>query len=156
MAVAREVELKLEVPSDCLERLRSDPHFRKKLKEPPAEQTLDSVYFDSDDFYLRHHGINLRVRQIGDQHLQTLKIVGPSATHFDRTEIEANISGETPNLDLVTQECPKLSPIAADVRDAIKPVFTTHVERKSYRIDESDSEIELALARGKIAATGSS
>ena len=155
MAVAREVELKLEVPSDCLERLRSDPHFREKLKKPTADQTLDSVYFDSDDFYLRHHGINLRVRQIGDQHLQTLKIMGPSATHFDRTEIEAKISGETPDLDLAIQECPELSPIAADVRDAIKPVFTTHVERKSYRIDESESEIELALDSGKIVANGS-
>src|SRR3974390_582027 len=155
MAVAREVELKLEVPSDCLERLRSDPHFREKLKKPTADQTLDSVYFDSDDFYLRHHGINLRVRQIGDQHLQTLKIMGPSATHFDRTEIEAKIFGETPDLDLAIQECPELSPIAADGRDANKPVFTTHVERKSYRIDESESEIELALDSGKIVANGS-
>ena len=155
MSVAREIELKLEASSDCLEQLRSHPHFREKLKEPAVEQTLDSVYFDSDDFYLLNHGINLRVRQIGDQRLQTLKIVGPSATHFDRTEIEANISGEMPNLDLATQECPELLPIAADVRDAIKPVFTTHVERKSYRIDESDSEIELALDSGKIVANGS-
>src|SRR3974390_2102172 len=156
MSVAREIELKLEASTDCLEQLCSHPHFREKLKEPAVEQTLDSVYFDSDDFYLLNHGINLRVRQIGDQRLQTLKIAGPSATHFDRTEIEANISGEMPNLDLATQECPELSPIAADVRDAIKPVFTTHVERKSYRIDESDSEIELALDSGKIVANGSS
>src|SRR3974390_1874251 len=108
MSVAREIELKLEASSDCLEQLRSHPHFRAKLKEPAVEQTLDSVYFDSDDFYLLHHGIHLRVRQIGDQRLQTLKIVGPSATHFDRTEIEAKISGETPNLDMPTKECPHL------------------------------------------------
>jgi len=155
MSVAREVELKLEASSNCLEQLCSHPHFRAMLKEPAVEQTLNSVYFDTDDFYLLNHGINLRVRQIGDQRLQTLKIVGPSATHFDRTEIEAKISGETPNLDLATQECPELSPIAADVRDAIKPVFTTHVERRSYRIDEGDSEIELALDSGKIVANGS-
>src|SRR3974377_1345220 len=108
MSVAREIELKLEASSDCLDQLRAHPNFREKLKEPAVEQTLDSVYFDSDDFYLLNHGINLRVRQIGDQRLQTLKIMGPSAPHFDRTEIETNISGETPNLDMATKQTPQL------------------------------------------------
>src|SRR3974390_687474 len=95
MSVAREVELKLEASSNCLEQLCSHPHFRAMLKEPAVEQTLNSVYFDTDDFYLLNHGINLRVRQIGDQRLQTLKIVGPSATRSNRCLRRMSSAGRT-------------------------------------------------------------
>jgi inorganic triphosphatase YgiF len=153
-AVAKELELKLQAPPECLDRFRSHPEFRDTLTRSSPEQTLISVYFDSDDFYLRDHGINLRVRQVGDRHLQTIKVSEPGAPYFESAEIENEIPGNVPNLEIAT-ECPLISPIADEVRNRLKPIFETRVERQSFRFGGTDSEIEVALDRGRIRANGS-
>ena len=65
--------------------LRTHPNFAGALGEPVSE-TLVSVYFDSDELFLRDHGLTLRVRHIGDKRIQTIK----SADHgiFERSEWE--------------------------------------------------------------------
>jgi inorganic triphosphatase YgiF len=153
-AVAKELELKLQASPECLDRFRYHPDFRDTLTGPLSEQTLISVYFDSDDFYLRNHGINLRVRQVGDRHLQTIKVNEPGAPYFERAEIENEVPGNVPNLEIAT-ECALIPPIAHEVRNHLKPVFETQVERQLFRLGGTDSEIEVALDRGRIRANGS-
>ena len=74
------------------------------------KETLVSVYFDSDEFFLRDHGLTLRVRHIGDKRIQTIK----SAEHgtFERSEWEQTIEGDQPDLALVTDTA--LGPLLTD------------------------------------------
>ncbi len=153
-AVAKELELKLQASPECLDRLRSHPDFRDMLAGASSEQTLVSVYFDSDDFYLRDHGISLRVRRVGDRHLQTIKVSGPGTPYFERAEIENEIPGDVPNLEVATHS--HLIPlIDNEVRSHIRPIFETRVDRKLFQLGGEDSEIELALDQGRILANGS-
>jgi inorganic triphosphatase YgiF len=151
---AREIELKLRVPIDCWDRLRAHPLFSDRLKRPISQQTLVSVYFDLDDLYLRKHGMNLRVRHIGDRRLQTLEIEGARGAYFERTEIEQELSGDSPSLDFAVDD-PAIQSVAADIRTEVQPMFETQVERTSFRIDGADADIEVALERGQILGNGS-
>ena len=97
---AKEVELKLQVPSDCLRALDAHPKFHDLLSTPAREQSLKSVYFNSEKFDLRDRGISLRVRHIGDRKIQTVKIANlPGGRYFERSELEQEITSDLPNLD---------------------------------------------------------
>ena len=72
MTVPKEVEIKLELPPENLPRLRSVPLLRA-LKKPARRETQVSVYFDTDKYKLRRKGLMLRVRRVGDRHIQTIK-----------------------------------------------------------------------------------
>ena len=93
----KEIELKLRVAPEDVATLRTHPNFAGALGEPVSE-TLVSVYFDSDELFLRDHGLTLRVRHVGDKRIQTIK----SADHgiFERSEWEQPIESDQPNLAL--------------------------------------------------------
>ena len=69
----KEIELKLRVSPENMATLRTHPNFAEGLGEP-VKETLVSVYFDSDEFFLRDHGLTLRVRHIGDKRIQMVGI----------------------------------------------------------------------------------
>jgi inorganic triphosphatase YgiF len=101
MSPAREVELKLEVPTHSLYRLARSPLLRAARKKSPKPATLVSVYFDTDKLELRDKGLSLRVRRIGRRHIQTIKQEsGESAALFTRNEWEHPIGGRQPDLDV--------------------------------------------------------
>ena len=52
----KKIELKLRVAPEDIAVLRNLPHFPGALHNP-ANETLVSVYFDSDDMFLREHGL---------------------------------------------------------------------------------------------------
>jgi len=91
---AREVELKLEVPTHSLYRLARSSLLRAAPKKSSKPATLVSVYFDTDKLKLRNKGLSLRVRRIGRRHVQTIKREsGESAALFARDEWEHPING---------------------------------------------------------------
>jgi len=149
---AREVELKLEVPTDSLYRLARSPLLRAARKKSPKPTTLVSVYFDTDKLKLRHKGLSLRVRRIGRRHIQTIKQEsGESAAVFTRDEWEHQIGGRQPDLDLAQDAA--LGPVfGKKVRRSLKPIFETRVRRTVYPIHSGDSEIELTIDKGKVEA----
>src|SRR4029079_9910225 len=117
--------------------LRADPNFAGALGKPVSE-TLVSVYFDSDALFLRDHGLTVRVRHIGDRRIQTIK----SAEHgiFERSEWEQPIESDQPNLALATAT--PLTPLLTDdIRNTLKPVFETRIERTAYRLNGGDTDI---------------
>ena len=67
-----EVELKLGVTPEQIAALRNCPGFADSLQHPSRE-ILDSVYFDSDERFLRNHGLTLRVRRQDEKRVQTIK-----------------------------------------------------------------------------------
>ena len=93
-------------------------------------------------------GIFLRVRRVGDRHIQTVKAVTPGDL-FSRGEWEQEIEGPSPDLGQA-----KDSPIGSlsdqDLGKMLKPVFETRVERKVSRLQKNGSDIEIALDQGII------
>jgi len=148
----KEIELKLRVAPEDVATLQADPHFAGGLGEPVSEM-LVSVYFDSNELFLRDHGLTLRVRHIGDKRIQTIK----SADHgiFERSEWEQPIESDQPNLALAA-DTPLAPLLTDDIRNALKPVFETRIERTAYHLNGGDTDITIAFDEGRIVATGSS
>ena len=150
----KEIELKLRVAPEDIAALRNHPHFADALHDPTHE-TLDSVYFDSDDRFLRDHGLTLRVRHIGDKRVQTIKTTNKGSDWFERLEWEQAIEGDQPDLTRVMDTA--LGPILTDdVRNALKPVFETRIERTAYHLNGNETDIVMAIDEGQIVATDSS
>jgi triphosphatase len=98
MTVPKEIEIKLELAPASVSRLRKVPPLRG-VKKPARRETQVSVYFDTDKHKLRRKGLMLRVRRVGDRHIQTIKATRNSRL-FERDEWESEIPGQTPDLDL--------------------------------------------------------
>jgi triphosphatase len=149
-----EVELKLGVTPQNITALRNYPGFADSLHHPTHE-VLDSIYFDSDERFLRDHGVTLRVRHIDDRRVQTIKSADRGVVLFERSEWEQTIEGDQPDLTGVKDTA--LGRILTDdVRKALKPVFETKIERTSYRLNGNGADIIMAIDEGQILAPNSS
>jgi triphosphatase len=149
-----EVELKLGVTPEDIVALRSYPPFTNSLHNPTHE-VLDSVYFDSDEGFLRHHGLTLRVRHIEDKRIQTIKSAEHGVGLFERSEWEQAIEGDLPDLSNV-QDTALGQILTEEVRRALKPVFETKIERTAYHLNGEGTDIVMAIDEGQILATDSS
>lgn len=140
-------ELKFRVPGPRLRTLASGkiPGVRGGKR---AQRDLVSTYFDTTGHKLQRQGLTLRVRRSGDEHLQTIK--GP-ATGINRGEWETPVAGSAP--DLTKFEGTPLEKFASrKLGRKLKPVFTTAISQTTVMVATEDSEIELAIDRGRIVA----
>jgi triphosphatase len=100
MTPPREIELKLEVPERALARLTRSPLLRK-TRDGARQAFLLSVYYDTEKWKLRKHGLTLHVRRIGQRYVQTVKREnGASSAHMDHCEWEGDIAEAKPDLAL--------------------------------------------------------
>src|SRR5262245_7984781 len=149
-----EIELKLRVAPGDVSVLQNHPHFASVLHNPTRE-TLNSVYFDSDNHFLRDQGLTLRVRHIGDKRIQTIKTTSERFDWFERLEWEQAIEGDQPDLTRVADAT--LGPILTeDVRKALKPVFETRIERTAYHLNGNETDIFMAIDEGQVVTADSS
>ena len=151
----REIELKLRAAPEDIAVLRNHPHFASALHDPTHE-TLISVYFDSDDRFLRHHGVTLRVRHIDGKRVQTVKTANRGSGFFERLEWEQAIEGDLPDLSRLKDTA--LGPICTDdeVHNSLNPVFETRIERTSYHLNRNGADVVMTIDEGQIVATDSS
>ena len=111
---------------------------------PTEVRDLISTYFDTSDADLAAMGASLRVRQIGDAYVQTLKRgQGPV-----REEEEAELPGS--GLDLAMPALKAL--LAGAKRRALAPCFSVGVSRTQRTVAHAAAQIELAIDQGEIAA----
>lgn len=145
--MAREVELKLEVPPNGIRWLKRGLVRRGKHAQ---EKDLVSVYFDTAGHKLRKRGMSLRVRHIGDKRVQTIKANRASgAGMFRRDEWEKTIRRDTPDLRAIRHTA--LAPLATKkLAHALKPVFETRVHRTMLPVKRGQSRIELTLDQGQV------
>src|SRR5271167_469108 len=149
-----EVELKLWVTPEDIAALRNYPGLIDSFQNPTHE-VLDSTYFDSDERFLRDHGLTLRVRHIDDKRVQTIKSADRGVGLFERSEWEQTIEGDQP--DLTGAMDTALGRILTDdVRKALKPVFETKIERTAYHLNGDGTDIVMAIDEGRIVAPDSS
>ena len=141
MSSAKEVEIKLQLPSASLARLRQVPLLRDANGAMQKQNQL-SVYFDTDKLKLRKHGLTLRVRHVGDRYVQTIK--SDNGSLFERGEWETEIESDQP--DLTRGDTSALDTLGIKkLRKQLRPVFETRVERTTYPFASKDYEIELTI-----------
>ncbi len=149
-----EQELKLVVNGDVVIDLSCLILPNYTIVNEVVTKRLVSTYFDTVEMYLASQKIGLRMRQIDNLWLQTVKTSGhvQDGLH-QREEWEDILNTAQWNLAKLKQ-----TPLAMVIKNTaiwskIGPIFTTDFERKTLQIRASDStQIELAYDRGNVFA----
>ncbi|HUB47212.1 MAG TPA: CHAD domain-containing protein [Acetobacteraceae bacterium] len=146
-----EVELKLLAPAGVLDKLCEAPMIVRYGRGAGAARRLEATYYDTDDRALFCHGLSLRVRRTGKTYIQTLKRGPADGQPFARAEWECRVNGADPDLALlpVSEIGAPLDGIAPN---ALAPIFTTTVRRRTQRLDFGGTIVEMAFDEGSIAA----
>ena len=147
--MAKEIELKLRLPSSGTRRLLAQP----LLTERPAQKNrLYNTYYDTPEFDLRQRGIALRLRRKGwALWLMTVKGGDSGAGGLaQRSEWEAPTRPGVFDFGIVGDD--GLREFLEMHRSRLQPVFTTDFTRTTWNIDVSGSLVEVALDRGTISA----
>lgn len=108
-----ERELKLRVAVEDLEKLRHVPLLAQLKSAADPANLLTSTYFATPELAFHWCKASLRVRAVGGERLETLKLEGSMhAGLFDRDEFEMPVRNDTPDLKLYRTKY-HLIPIAA-------------------------------------------
>ncbi|MET0179414.1 MAG: CHAD domain-containing protein [Novosphingobium sp.] len=136
-----EVELKLDLGDASAEAIRQSNLL-------PGETTSvrqSSTYYDTPDRALLQAGLSLRLRRTPGQCIQTIKAVGGSAAGlFTRAEWEQAVDGQHP----VLAETDPIATLLGAATSDLAPVFEIEVDRRIWRVNEGEAEIELVMDRG--------
>src|SRR5262245_14290278 len=98
-----ETELKLRLPPTRNATFRRQMTTLAPNAAPPETERLISIYYDTPTLALAQRDIGLRLRQVGTQWLQTLKLGEQAGAGLhQRPELEAAVSGPALELDQVT------------------------------------------------------
>jgi triphosphatase len=155
MSLAREseLELKLELTREELQRVRAHPALGNLAVGEPVRRTLRSIYFDTPDYRLRALGIAFRLRSEGEVWLQTVE-AGSSETRASSDGVAGDGSAERPepNLDLIPSRRMRRRIEKAVARSVLEPVFETVVERTTRQLHAAEGDLELALDEGVVRA----
>lgn len=140
----QETELKLELsPSGATQLLK-----KNRLDSSPTILQQKSIYFDTPGWDLSKRGLSLRIRQSGNERIQTVKVGdGAAAGSFTREEWEQPVAGDAPVLD-----DPQIRDLLAGAGGKLAPLFEVHVKRHRWNVMEGDATIEVALDLGKVVA----
>ncbi len=148
-----EIELKLRIATADIPQLKRHAAIRKHLIGKALTRRLVSTYYDTDDLQLMDRKVSLRVRRMSGGWFQAVKAAGHSlAGLHQRLEWEDIISKGEPDFTKITD--PSLTPIFDDLklRQALKPIFTTDMQRTEWQLDYEGSKIELSLDNGQLIA----
>lgn len=149
-----EQEIKLQVLQDAELDLDTLDWLTALLDAEPSHIHLLSTYFDTPDKALQAFGVGLRLRQVGQQWLQTVKCTGEAHNGLhQRKEWEHELAA--PEFDPALLQKTDLAPLMAkkEIWSAIEPVFTTEFERLVMPLRlADDTQVELAYDRGQVRA----
>ncbi|RZF28492.1 CYTH and CHAD domain-containing protein [Paraburkholderia sp. UYCP14C] len=158
-----ERELKLRVANEDLDQLRHAPLLAQSENPAGTPHLLTSTYFDTPDFSFHRCGATLRVRTVGNEKIQTLKLEGSAkAGLFERDEFEMPVNSDAPDLNLLRDPISDDSDCGKLIRDEtvaarLRPVFVTRINRSAFALRQpSGDELELALDEGTIEAESGS
>lgn len=150
--MTEEVELKLSLAAQVIERLKHHPAIYAAMTEKSKTRFLLSTYYDTPQLTLLDCNITLRVRRASGIWLQTIKSMDKSFTGLhQRMELEDIIASKYPDFSKITD--PVLIKIFDDkaLRNSLKPIFSTKVRRTDWQLGfENGDKLELALDIGKL------
>jgi len=159
--MAIETEIKLRASRETLAALRQSPLFNPSRQQLWRTHELNNTYFDTPDFALARARVALRIRQDGQQLIQTLKTKGASVAGLSaRNEWDWSISEARLDLSLLTGECWPQQLQELD-KNSLAGIFTTNFTRQATELQLHNAglaySLEVALDLGTAAtATGAS
>lgn len=147
----REIELKLELSAEDVERVRQHPRVRALASADERVEQLRSVYFDTPDLGLRRGGIALRVRHAGDARVQTLK-TGEHASGVlsERGEYDTPLDRDAPDPARISDPALRARVASLLAGRSLEPIFETHMQRTTRPLREGDSVWTLDIDVGEI------
>lgn len=145
-----EIELKLALAPAQLNTLLC----HAALAETPQRQHLSNTYFDTPAGDMANARIAVRLRQVDDRVLQTVKTAGHGGGGLStRQEWEWQVP--SPQLDQHgLAALPPFNGSLGTVISALRPALRTDFTRRSWQIDWQGSHIELVLDEGEIVRGG--
>lgn len=153
MSVARELELKLELTREEMQRVRGHPALGNLAVGEPVTRTLRSIYFDTPDYRLRALGISFRLRSDGDSWQQTVKSGTAVANALPKPiEAEGAVERPEPDLQVIGNRRIRRKVEKAVSRSILEPVFETVVQRTTRQLHSAEGDLELALDEGVVRA----
>jgi triphosphatase len=110
-------------------------------------QRLRTIYFDTPNQDLWNQGFTLRVRAIGETHVQTVKRIASS--RIQRDEWEEEVGRPKPDLGRI-----KNAPLArlaskTSIRRTLRPAFEVDVERTSVMLETGAGRIEASVDKAR-------
>ena len=146
--MAQEIELKLEVDPDSLPLVRQDP-----ILTHAESQSVDqvTVYYDTPETKLKKHGFTLRVRNVGDRFIQTVKPLTESVGLLSREEIEFEVKSLKPDLRQLSDHPIHRLLVKGDSK-RLKPVVRCDVNRTSWQVDRRNGRMRIDLDYGLVTA----
>ena len=144
--MSQEIELKLTISQRAVAEF-----LQLAVLAPLASDTfeLENTYFDTPDLALTMNGSALRIRKRGSHFVQTLKNRGVNIGGLhQREEWEIPIAENRLDLSLFP---PLALPEVVDA-EVLEPLFTTHFTRRRWQLSHQQSQIELVLDAGEVAA----
>ncbi len=141
-----ETELKFELHRRAARKVRHHPLLADGGHDVKSQT---SVYFDTHRGRLHDAGYSLRVRQVGDEHFQTVKTNGGGAGLFDRGEWEAPV--ESMSVDFKALKKTPLRKLKK-LAQGLEPTVQSEVERSTWLIDRDGSVVEVVLDSGTVSA----
>ncbi len=151
-AANKELELRLELTGEELERVQTRPAFRELAIGEPATHLLRSLYFDTLDRRLHEEGLSLRVRRVGESWLQTVKCVQDTRSGVSHPiELEASVEGPEPQVSAIPDKAVRRKVKKAVGKAPLVPLFETVVQRTAQRLKAPEgTEIEIAFDKGVV------
>jgi len=143
--MAQEIELKLSLDDQDRDRIVHHPLLATGTA--PQKFFLRNQYFDTPDQQLTRHGFAIRIRQQGDQLIQTLKGRGTQLSGLhQRLELEWPLA--TPELDCSLIPA-GLLPANIDLATLV-PLFETNFDRTQWEITTADASLWIMLDEGRV------
>ncbi len=149
-----ETELKLRIPEGAVRRLRRSPVLSALRQRRGSSRHLLTVYYDTPSLALAKKGMSLRVRHVGRRKVQTVKLANGAGggTIVQRTELEAEIEGDAPEIARIPDEDVRKMVSEAAGAEPLAPAFVSEIGRTVWPVKLGDSDIEVALDIGEIRA----
>lgn len=150
--MAEEVELKLALAEGHQARFLRHPLLKQALGR--HVETLDNIYYDTEDLSLRRRGVALRLRRKGRLWLQTVKLAGASAAGLSsRPEWEGPYTGHF-DFSAVEQHAVREWLQRPKLLARIVPICETRFRRITWTFAAPPGTVLLTLDRGWIIGSG--
>lgn len=152
---AREIELKLELDPTAQEAIRRGGAIEGFAAGRPVTKTLQSIYFDTPDQALRKAKISLRVRKVGRNWVQTVKLgTGVMGGLSSPVEAEHPVAGRALDFAVIADPSVRAKLTEAIGEAPLAECFETVMKRTTRQLTRARdaARIELAFDSGNILA----
>jgi inorganic triphosphatase YgiF len=149
-----ERELKLQLEPGARAGLARAPELATAR---PCRRRLVTIYFDTPDLELAHHGLALRLRRDGQRWIESLKGGGPGGAGGLHMRDEWEFPRSDAGIDLARFASTPLARLrdAGSLHARLAPVFTVDCMRTTWLLEPAPGcRLEVALDEGHVQAGG--